>query len=340
MTQVFLDTIDISDFVTTVPALTLNIGEIGQLITNDLPTLEGLNISGFWDPRNPVSPFFGVPDLSVFPIVVKQDDVIVFTGAIQRITADNQARTASVSIRSVLQTALEHGVIYVSDSATETPASAASAIASLYKIPVDSASFGVSEGIYQLNKVYVNVLLNRPEMTALDVFQALADIGVASIYSFAGVLYFDVFQVKTSASIFTFTDDPSGLDGATLWTNPTIEPVEREKINGYSIQTMQGLASYGDTSQQAKTLDGGPESSVRIMSLQAGNWIGLRWIEYLNQSQERISFGGPAQIGRALPLGAPVAINYTRANWPTTVVDLVSVDNTDRLMSQLIGLTR
>ena len=141
-------------------------------------------------------------------------------------------------------------------------------------------------------------------------------------------------------SIFTFSDDTSQINGVTIYSHPMIEYVEKEPINGYSIVTTNGTAIFGNVENQAKTIQAGQDSPIQILSLQAGVWIGEKWIEYMNRNQKRITFDIPSKYAKTVPLGAPITISYSSGNWEDIVLDIVSIDNSSDVSGQIIGVSR
>jgi hypothetical protein len=343
LTQVFLGTNDVSELITRVPLINLSSGQIGGLITNDLPALLGDNITGFWDTRNPRSPFFGVEDLSVFSIKVIVDDNTIFDGFIQGISADNRAKTAEITVKSILQTALESTLIAVTDDQIndiyqQTPADAVAEIAADYLLPIDSASFGASNTVYNADNVYISLELIRPEMTMLDAFQQIANIGVARIYAVNGVLFFDAFQNKTGASpLETFSDDPATTGGALL-EPPRSDSLEKETQTGYSIEWAgTPAATFGDSEEQGVSIAAGMDAGIKITSLNAAIWVGERWLKYLAAGQQTITFRIPIEYGRVLPLGSIVRVDYSF--WDPVDVEVIAIDNSQLVSSEVRGTT-
>jgi hypothetical protein len=337
VTQVFLANQDISEHVATVPPLVQSAGEYGQLVVNDIPALTGVNLAGFWDAQNPASPFFGV-DPTVFTLSVQEDGVTTFFGHIKTVRSDNAARTAEVEIRSVIQDGLDHGAIYVSQS-KETPADAVANLCSLYKIPIDAGSFGYSSAYYTSNLVFIDVRRLSPEGSVLDLIQQIAEYGCARVYVWQQRVYFDVYQTSNVAPLYTFTDSLSNEDGVTIYSHPIVETIEKEKVTGYHITTMKEPAILGSGQEQGKTLEGGPDSAIRILTQQAGVWLGELWISYLNRFQKRISFDIPSYIGREFPLGQPFILDYTLRKWAPVTLQCTGIDNSSRLSNRITGVT-
>src|SRR3990170_3988469 len=207
MTTVTLGAIDISRFVINMPRVAEQTADYGQLLVMDMPVLIGENSRGFWDERNPASPFHGAA-VAETPINVSRDGIPIWSGLIQGIRSDGRARTAEVTLRSEIQRKLDSGCIYVSGTAAnpaDTPAGIARAICELYGIPIDSSSFGQSHGIYTVDNVLLSSTMITPETTIRDALQQLAQIGAARIFWSDGRMHFDVWTNTLTPPIAIFT---------------------------------------------------------------------------------------------------------------------------------------
>jgi len=179
----------------------------------------------------------------------------------------------------------------------------------------------------------------RPEGSVFGLIQEIAAMACIRLYSINGVLYCDNSEVQTKPSLATFTD--RHIDGTiNLYSNPISTRLDKELINGYYIETLQGAATFGETQKQAKTINGGFDSSIQIKSLQAGVFLGELWIDYLNRVQNQIAFKIPKGYGVQLALNDAVIIRNSLAGWDDITADLISIDNTTQVTSDLIGLTR
>lgn len=338
MTTVKLGTIDISRFVVSMPRIAEQTADYGQFLVVDMPVLVGENSRGFWEERNPASPFHG-GDMAETPITVDRDGVLIWTGLIQGIRCTGRDRTAEVTLRSEIQRKLDSGCIYVSGTATnpaDTPANIGRAICELYGIPVDSSSFGQSHGSYYLDNVLVSSAMITPEVTVRDALQQLAQIGCARMYFTDGKVHFELWRRATHTQIVTFSDNPAAA--ARLLDHPATEPLEKQETNGYSVQWNGGEAVWGT---DPISVSGGPDAAFQIQSLQAAVWVGEKWLNYMTTAQRRISFAVSAQYGRALKLGYPIGIEYSGGGWDSIqLVDIVSIDNSNPLLSLITGVTR
>lgn len=338
MTIVRLGTIDISRYVAALPRMAEQTAEYGQLLVVDLPTLTGEDSQGFWDARNPASPFFGAA-LNEQPISVERGGIEAWAGLIQGIRSDGRGRTADVTLRNTIQRKLDGGAIYVSGTDTspaDTPARIAQRICELYGIPIDSGSFGRSHGIYALDNALISALLITPELSIRDALQQIAQLGCARIYWDGECLHFEVWETRTAPAIITFSDNPS--NPARLIVHPTVEPLEKQESLGYSVQWAGGTADFG---AGQLSISAGPDAPFTIRSLQGAVWFGELWLSYLQAQQKRITFGVTAAYGRALRLGYPVGIEYSGAGWGSLeTVDVVAIDNSSELVSTVTGVTR
>ena len=334
-----MNTIDISRFVSDIPPVIQSSGDFGQVVVNSIPSIQGQNFQNFWDMRSQNSPFYGASNLSDYEIDIQRDGDTTFKGNIKSINADNTSRTANIELRSALQKALERGCIYVSQKGMETPSGAIQNIANLYNIPIDAGSFGVANSIFNADLVYVNINLYEPSMSVMDIFQQIAEIGLLRLYGINGVLYCDTWFSDYAPSIYTFSDNSSNADGITIISHPVVQSNPRETINGYSIDTIVGLIEFGTVENQTKSISGGLDSPVQIMSLQAGVWIGEKWIEYMSTPFDTISFDVPASYGRTIPLGATVTIDYNSRDWVSQDINITAIDNSGKTVTKITGVT-
>lgn len=336
--KVYLFTTDVSQYVIDVPNIVQSTGEFGQLTINEIPSFTGNSIAGFWDVNNPVSPFYGAgSDLSGYTITIELDGVNVFVGSVLSIETSNHDGTSTVSLQSSLQKAMERGAIYASP-APETPSEAVAGILNFYLIPYDPGSFAASTAIYDADLVVCEVRAIDPNLKVIDLLQNVLDIGVARLYSLNGVLFYDVYQTQTQASLATFSDAVAGP--VTIYSHPISGWVQKDQITGWSIDTVVGTFTTGNTAQQGKSISAGVDAPVRLLDANSAVWIGDAWISYLNQPQKRIEFGIPAAYGKSLPIGSAVTLEYNSMNWDTTILDLIEIENTTRVMSRIVGVTR
>lgn len=338
--QVYLSGIDISNYVADFSVIPQQVGEYGQVTINSLQSLTGINQDGFWDSLNPASPFYGVVNLNAFELVVTLEGVTIFSGEIISIVADNQTRTADVIVRDALQQKMEHGCEYASE-APESPALAIANICDLYLIPFDNASFGRANALYSADSVVVSCYLLRPDLTTIEVIQMLCELGCARVWSQEGTLYIDVYRDDRDVSpVVIIQDDVATYRTATLWQAPMVTPIEKEKTTGYAITWVGGETTFGPDSASRKSINGGNDQPIRVQTLQSAIWIGEKWLSYLSAPQKRVEVVTDAQIGRALALLYPIEIEYTRGNWANIIADTVVIDNSDKLVSRIVALTR
>ena len=338
MQKVYLFGEDISRYVTEIPAIIQNKADYGQLIINDIPSLTGENSKGFWDISNSSSPFFGAPRLTHYKIEIEQDGEITYTGYIQSIIIENQTRTATVNLQSTLQQLLDKKIIYES-AASSTPSAIVAEICELYQILYDTTSFGISNSIYTLDEVYICANFTNPEISILDAFQQIAQLGIASIYSINGIVFFDVVSENSTPSIYEFTDDHDDQDGVSILNAPLIENMEKSYTTGYSVEWAgTPIATLGLETDRGISISAGVDQNIKILSLQAAVWIGETWMDYVQKQQRRITFQTKSRLGKNLSLGYPVSIQYRDRQLET--IDIISIDNSSKVFSTITGLTR
>ncbi len=325
---------EITDKIVEIPALPQTQGDYGQLTINDIPSIKADNRYGYFDRSSSQSPFYGENDLSKFSIEIEIDGEVVWTGGVQSIKPDNASKTSEIFLRSELQAALAKGIVYASLE-EDTPANIVAEICSLYKIPIDTSSFSRSNAVYSENSVTFSAFF-RGETTVLDAINQVAEFGVAAIFNNKNKLHFELYQERTVAPIITFSDKESGQ--VRVWSHPDANPLEKETIEGYRIETTTRFtATRGTDSQQGKSLNGTMSSPVRITSLQSAVWIGDLWFDYLNKPQERIRFDIPAELGKSMSLGFPITLEY---KGKTIIGDVVLIDNSALKKSTIEVLTR
>ncbi len=100
----------------------------------------------------------------------------------------------------------------------------------MYKIKIDSGSFGASSGIYNTDNALVSASFVKPEFSVLDAIQQIAEIGVARIYNVNDVLFYDIYRQPTSDPFVIFSDEHNNADGITLISHPATESIEKERI--------------------------------------------------------------------------------------------------------------
>jgi hypothetical protein len=335
MRQVFLLGNDISDKVVSIPDVVTTAGDFGQLTVNDLPNITGDNQDGFWDNTNQGSPFYGAREISDYDIEIYNKSEKVYIGTIQGIQINNQDKTATVTLKSKIQRALEKGLVYASVE-NSNPATMIQEICSLYKIDCESASFGRANGVYELDNVRTSALFKN-EGTVADGIQQILEIGIGRIYLQNNRLYYDVFREKETPVIFTASDKVDNTNGVTLFGHPNVTIIEKEPITGYNIKYIQGAAIFGDTENQGKSIDGSYASPVRIMTLQSAVWIGERWMDYFGKPQQIIDFSIASNYGKAMRITDPIGIEYRGRTFTT---DITSINNSLQLESKLGGITR
>jgi hypothetical protein len=323
-----------------VPTVVESAGDYGQLFSVEFPALTGLNRDGFWDKQNPASPIFGARELSKFAIRVERNGVDVFDGVITRIIADNNARTASIEIKSNIQRNLERGCIF-SSKYQSTPSEMVSWICSLYDIEVNNSSFARSNSIYNSNFAYTSAFF-RGRISVLEAIQEIARFGCARVYISKQKLNFDVFRQRSSSSVFTVSDQSDNPDGITLWSDPVVENIEKEPIEGYRIEYIDGegplAATLGGTEQQTFTLNGGKGNAVRINTIQGAIWYGELWFSYFNTPQNIVSFRIPGRVGKSLEINMAITLEFK--NRTPLIIDIISIDNNEERFSIVRGLTR
>jgi hypothetical protein len=337
--QVFLLGTDISDKIISIPDTVATAGDFGQLTINDLPSIEGDNRNRFWDKRNQASPFYGASQLSKFDIEIVNEGLVTYVGVIQGIQANNQSKTATITLKSDIQSKLEKGLVYDSDSESN-PAQMVKEICSLYKIQTDSISFGRASSVYELDLVHVSGKF-RNIGTVQDGIQQIIEVGLGRVYIANNCLYYDVFQPRTTDPMFTASDKVDSANGITLFSHPQTTAIEKEPISGYNVQFVGGLggsaATYGSSENQGKSIDGSTNSPVRILTLQAATWIGEKWMQYFALQQEQVAFSVPAKYGKTFAINNPIGIEYRGSSY---TVDLISVNNSFKVASELVGVSR
>jgi hypothetical protein len=327
---------DVSRWVTDLPAVAVRVGEYGQVATNPIPSIAGDDSRGFWSPASPASPFFGAPRVSDYPVEILVSGVPVLRGWVQGVQSDGRA--ADIALRTIMQSTLEGGLIYVPPPTPVDPATTFAEICVQYNLPFDSASVAASAALYAANGLAISLRQLDPSLKILDAFQLLAEIGVARVYEVAGILYFEAWQPRTSAPLVTVTDQPG--QRCTLWTRPAAVTVEKDRCEGYVVDWLgTPTATRGLESSIRRTIGAGQDAPVGITTLNGAVWVGEQWLRYLNTGQQTITFRCPAYIGKGLLLGMAIGIDYTRWDGAITA-DITALDQGGDLWTDVTALTR
>jgi len=335
--SVFLnDTIDITEYVHSRPVIVDEMPNFGQLMVSGITSLEVVNKWGWADVNNPASPFYGYATLEDFTITIKQDDETIYTGVVDQVIKDGQLGT--IEMEPTLQKVISKKCIFASDEISN-PARIFRRICELYKIPYDSNSVNVSESIYELDEVRCSAYLLNPDMDIASVFQSLCDVGIARIYSYRNLFYFEAYQDIELIPVFTISSVPSN-PGNYLIQPPVISNLPRDPFVGYEIETTQGNATYQKGTGTMQSINAGNDSEVRINTLQSAVVIGERWIEYAGLSQKQVDFIVPAKtLGRELQLGYPVSV-YDADSQSTIDVEIRYIEQTDTVVTTCQGVSR
>lgn len=352
-TEVLLLGSSIREHVVSVPRATIEGGLFGQVLINPIPSLVGNNVRGFWDARRQSSPFYGEPDLSMFPIEILEGGVQVFTGSVLSIAEDGAARTANVALRSAYQAILERGLTYVSQSNEETPARAALNLLATAGIATHAGSFNQAEAYYSTNAIYVRVNPQLsgsspiPSATNLDVLGRLAEIGLARIYLGAeNRIYFDAFDPSADPvpPVYTFTNRiQQASNSDTLFSPPPgKDALQKELIDAFYVEwagpPSLAAAAGNQDSPRIKSISGNADQIVAITSAQAAERIGQSWRDYSRRPQYVVTVSVPVRIARQLSVGAVVRIDYTKWGTPLDIA-ITSINTAQPPAAVLTGVT-
>lgn len=332
---------DISNLISDTPDVIYDCGEYGQVVFADTPSIIGNNSLGIWDNQNPGSFLFGAQSYDGFTMNVNVDGVDTINGTIKAVRANNTTKLAEIDVLTPLQNLLQKGCIYTSDDEPETPAVAAFNILDLYKIPCDSNSFSLSNAEYIRDDVYIMVNSLFPDMTCLDVLQLICEISLARMYSINGIVFFDAFMIDLEpVSIYTFSDRITNSDGITIYSEPLVELVEKEPLTGYTVMTATGPVQDGpEDNNKGKSISGKADDPITIKDEAAGTSIGLRWVNYSQHGQTRITVGVPNRIASVLQLGQTVTIDYSQGKWSPVDIIITGIDKSNPVMTMLKGVT-
>lgn len=342
MQTVTLFDTDISEYIDSIPGVLLTAGEYGQLTITSVPSFEGDNTRGFWDQENPASPFYGSTDLSTYPIKIISNGIETFRGSVLNIATSGSGKTATVGLRTSLHKVIEGGAIYASDQEDgATPSAIVAEILTAYNIPIDAGSFAAASSVYAADGVYLRAAQIFPDQTILQIIQAIAEIGVARISYSGGVVRYDVYYPQNAPDpLYTFSDARDNADGCTLYTVPVIETVQKDKIEGFTVEWVgTPVATEGTDFVAKKTISGPLGGTVQILTFNAATWIGYQWLEYMQRPQRQIRFSVPVEIAAQLQPGYPIGIYYSR--WDrTATVDILSINASQLVSAEIVGVTR
>lgn len=341
MRQVLLNSNDITELVTKIPPLMQSSGDLGGLILNDISSIEGINGDGFWDVTNDASPFYLVADFQDFEIIIVDNGTEVFHGGMLAPISDMDTFKASITLQSRLQRILNRRIIHFASN--DNPANIVKNLLEILGIEYDFTSFANASIIYNLNQVLINVYIPAPTMTGMELLQQIVNIGVARLYAEKSVIYYDVIQERTNIPLFVVSDRPDNPDGITLKQPYKVEPLQKQKMLGYSISYEDqiigpGSAVVGAEIDRSFSIDGTNSAPIRIVGLQSATWIGKRWKEYFNAVKTRVTFGVPAEIGKDVKLAMPCTFQYR--NKADAIIDIDSIDPSSIVTYVLSGIIR
>lgn len=331
-TQIYLNDQNISDFIIGNSfSISQNKSEPGQVLINSIPGIQGIDTSGFWNPLNPVSIFYGVNDFTLYTIKIISDSSVVFEGFIQNITRNSgDSGIVDIELQSEIQRLLETNIIYTSGG-DMNPSKIFAEVCDLYKIKYDPVSQGRSNYKYELDEIKCSVSILKPEISILEFFDQLSQVGIASIFSIGNVLYFNVYENNSISEILYELNDTSFSDAYFILTEPTISNVKKDIPSGYSIKyktstppNFENTLEYGDQ-KNSFSIDGGSASTIKISNLQSATWTGENWMRYLNRTDSQISFDISSNLASELH------VDYT--------LKLIMRDGTIPFNFKITGLT-
>lgn len=316
--------------------------EPGQVLINAMPSLQGIDIDGFFNPLNPASIFYGVNDLSIYPVKIYQYDVLIFDGFLQKIER-NADRTVSLSLQTELQKTLDRNIIYNSGDTPVTPVDIFIEVCELYNIDYDTVSCNMSRAVYQLNGVQVTASILEPTVTLLAFFEQLSQIGIASIYSIGNKLYYDIQETAEQLPVLTLSN---GYEQSSYYilSPPIITSLQKQFIAGYAVTYYDPLLSKTDLTQSfgdqqnAFALSGGLNDPITIRSLQSAVWLGEQWLEYLTLTENLITMDIRTPIARELKIGYPIRLDMQDGTEPRNYI-IQELSTTNGVQSRLRGKT-
>jgi len=329
---VYLNDVDISQYVQGNSfALTSAKGEVGQVLINPIPSLVGIDTDGFWNVRNPASVFYNVNDFSVYQIDIYEDDLLIFTGFVQNINRQSDIKV-QVDLQTELQQILQKNIIYSSGSAYKNPAEIFIEVCIQYKITYDPVSTFEASNLYNTNSVVCSAYALKSDISILSFLEALAQVGVASIYAIGNTLYFSIYNT-TKSSVYTLTD--SVLDDRLyLLDSPSIATIQKEIPTSYSITYRDDTISeeqdqtyeYGDQANSFSIQAGGSDLVI-IQSTQSAVWIGEQWLAYLGSTNVETVIPIGTRLARDLKVGYPITIRLEGAIDLDVVITEITIQN-------------
>lgn len=336
--QVIMAGVDVSQYVLSVTDVVPEAGDYGQVLSTTIPQLTGL--AELFDPGNPESPFYGMLDVRDMPIQILNRGVQTFSGSVLSLTTDGAGRSVAVALRTEIQRTLEGGLIYISPE-DQTPAAAFRAICDVYGIAYNVDSINRAEAVYGPNNVYVRVRNPLPDMTILDGFQRLCEIGVARIYGLDGELYMDAWSDNSADTGSLLTVSDALAADYPLLSRPSSERLNKQKMDGYVVEWIGDVEGSNTrlSGSNMRTISGSQDQPVRIQTRKAAVWIGEQWLAYLNRAQDRITFKIPVDVARSIPLNAPLTLSYSQ--WGADrIVDITRIQASGLVSGELTGISR
>ncbi len=306
------------------------VSDYGQAIVTPAITLTLSDKDNRYNSRYGSGMFYNYPDYSEFKVSILGDSgsiglsTMLYRGQIQEVNSDTGNQT-TITINSELQKQLEPRFIYVSE-AQMNPAEILRELCIQRGIEYDVNSINVSSNIYDNNAVVCSAKVLKPDTSILSFLQALAQIGIARIYTIDNKIAMNVYD-KTAVPVPVITFDTSVHSGSNpLLSKVVYETIHKDPPQGYNVQWVGGVTEYTTESKFSdkfiQQISGGNDALVRIESLQSAVWIGETWHHFLNKESAVLTGDIAREYGVQIDLGYPIQISQDELSTTAEITQL------------------
>jgi len=278
-TKLYLQGHDISEFIQKYPALRFGFGDYGEFPQLGNLTLQGDNTNGFWNPDNPASIFYS-RDFYNWELKIKDSvaDTVLYSGLINSVDIQNNGRQANINLISRLNKFLDKPIPFYNSNELLTPAEILEEMCVLWDVPYNETSIDRSHNIQSAAGLFINADINyEHNLTLINAFKLLCDIGVARMFIFKDELYYHAYDRDLSSS----TADIITVDEKYLLKIESLKQNYKSPLNGYKIITTTSTFTGGDedSNDSLKSVDLSSGKPFSMSALNGAYHIGESYLE-------------------------------------------------------------
>jgi len=256
--------IDVTEWVRSFPGLQLRKSELGQLIQLPDISIEMDNTKQIWTPGHPNTILDELWQGE--PILIHQDDILIYEGEINNVAISLQGRVATVSVGAKVNRVLGTQIFFF-ESTQKTFAEISEALYLQFGVTTDATSYQIVREKQEdlLFQSTANINLNT-NYSLLQAQQWLMDAGMCRHYFIGNTAYIKMLDPnETNLSLHTFVD--SEILDVMDYTL-----IDRQHYDGYEVITAIGTARVVGVNP-APQLDAGVQNPFTISTLGFGfNW--------------------------------------------------------------------